>query len=305
MKSDTFILPVRRDVRASFEHAATTYDAAAVLQREVCDRLIERLGLIKVAPGTVLDAGCGTGYAREKLRARFPGQAIFGLDIAFGMAARALGAGPRGSFLQRALGKAIGRGSPFHAVCGDMEALPLASSRFSLVFSNLALQWCRPAQVFAEAQRVLQPGGLLMFSTFGPDTLHELRAAFAAVDERPHVNLFLDMHDVGDLLVHAGLGDPVMEMETLTLTYGEIKALMRELKAIGAHNVMPGRRAGLMGADAWRRVVAAYETRRRGGTLPATFEVIYGHAWKPQHATRRARADGSQVIDFAVSERKS
>ncbi len=301
MKADQFILPDRRDVRLSFERAARSYDAAAVLQREVCDRLLERLDLVRLEPGCILDAGCGTGYAKERLLARFAGQSVIGIDIAAGMLAQAQRAGPRSSFLQRA----IGRKPPFHAVCGDIEALPLAPASLALVFSNLALQWCRPALVFAEAARVLRPGGLVMFSTFGPDTLHELRAAFAAVDQRPHVNLFLDMHDVGDLLVHAGLGDPVMEMETITLTYTDVKALMRELKAIGAHNVMPGRRAGLMGADAWRRIAAAYETRRSAGRLPATFEVIYGHAWKPLQPSRRARADGSQVIDFAASPRKS
>ena len=304
MKAEDFIVPARRDVRASFERAAQSYDAAAVLQREVCDRLAERLELIKVVPGPVLDAGCGTGYAKDKLIARFPGQPVIGVDIAHGMLTQARAAGPRRSLMHRAFSGAIGRKPPFHAVCGDIEALPLAPSSIGLVFSNLALQWCRPAQVFAEAQRVLWPGGLLMFSTFGPDTLRELRAAFATVDQRPHVNLFLDMHDVGDLLVHAGLGDPVMEMETLTLTYADLKALLRELKAIGAHNVMPGRRAGLMGGDAWRRVLAAYETRRSGGTLPATFEVIYGHAWKPLQATHRVRADGAQVIDFAPRARR-
>jgi malonyl-CoA O-methyltransferase len=149
--------------------------------------------------------------------------------------------------------------------------------------------------VFAEAARILQPGGLLLFSTFGPDTLKELRAAFAAADGYGHVNTFIDMHDLGDGLVQAGLADPVMEMEVITLEYSSVEKVARDLQAIGARNALPDRPRGLSGRERWRKVVAQYETMRRAGILPATYEVVYGHAWKvpPRHLP-----DGRQVIDF-------
>jgi malonyl-CoA O-methyltransferase len=142
---------------------------------------------------------------------------------------------------------------------------------------------------------VLQSEGLFIFSTFGPDTLKELRAAFARVDGAEHVNAFIDMHDLGDCLVHAGFADPVMEMEVVTLEYSTVMEVARDLQAIGARNSMPGRPRGLGGRHHWERVVAAYETQRRNGVLPATYEVIYGHAWK---VPPKKTADGRQVIDF-------
>jgi malonyl-CoA O-methyltransferase len=293
MKSGEFQLPAKRDVRRSFDRAATSYDRAAVLQREVCGRILDRLDYIKLAPGRIVDLGCGTGHCAGKLLARYPQSQVVGLDIAAAMLRHARQRHPDPGLLQRLLG----RTPRFQALCGDGEALPLAAASTDLVFSNLTLQWCEPVRVFAEVHRVLAPGGLFMFSTFGPDTLQELRAVFTSIDQRPHVNLFLDMHDIGDLLVPAGFGDPVMDMELITLTYADVKTLMIELKSIGAHNVMPGRRAGLMGKDAWQRIVVAYERHRRDGRLPATFEVVYGHAWKPLHAARKL-ADGRQVIDF-------
>jgi malonyl-CoA O-methyltransferase len=180
-------------------------------------------------------------------------------------------------------------------LCADLERLPLAGSCAQLAFSNLALQWCRPEAVFAEAARVLEPGGLFLFSTFGPDTLKELRGAFAAADGRPHVNTFVDMHDLGDLLVHAGLADPVMDMDVITLEYSCVEKVARDLKAIGARNALPGRPRGLSGRGLWRKVIAAYEEHRRDGVLPATYEVVYGHAWK---VPPRKSADGRSVIDF-------
>jgi len=142
---------------------------------------------------------------------------------------------------------------------------------------------------------VLETGGLFMFSTFGPDTLKELRRAFAAVDDRDHVNTFIDMHDLGDALVHAGFADPVMEMESLVLEYADVEAVARDLKAIGARNALPGRPRGLAGKSRWQAMAAHYERCRRDGALPATYEVVYGHAWK---AAPRKTADGRQVIDF-------
>ena len=163
--------------------------------------------------------------------------------------------------------------------------------------SNLTLQWCDPQQVAKEVARVLRPEGLFMFTSFGPDTLKELRAAFRAIDDKPHVNRFVDMHDIGDMLVEAGFADPVMDQEIVTLTYPEIAPLLKELKGIGAHNVLNGRSTGLMGRARWLRMVAAYESFRKDGRLPATYEVVYGHAWKPQFSKRKT-VDGAQAIDL-------
>jgi malonyl-CoA O-methyltransferase len=179
-------------------------------------------------------------------------------------------------------------------VCADVEALPLAANSMELVWSNLALQWCNDlAATFRQLHGVLQLNGLLLFSTFGPDTLKELRSAFQGVDGHSHVNRFIDMHDIGDMLVAAGFADPVMEMETLTLTYSDVRAVMEDLRGIGAHNVTAGRSQGLMGKAAWKAVTENYERLRRDGKLPATFEIIYGHAWKP---APKAAADGRAII---------
>ncbi len=181
-------------------------------------------------------------------------------------------------------------------LCADMERLPLARHSLPMVWSNLALQWTDdPAPVFREIHRVLEPGGLFVFSTFGPDTLKELRAASAGLDGHQHVNRFIDMHDLGDALVHAGFANPVMEMEHITLTYGDLRALLLELKAIGAHTVKEARRSGLMGKAQWQQLTANYERFRRDGRLPATYEVVYGHAWAGQTTKLE---DGRQVIEF-------
>ncbi len=281
MTDSDFMLVDKQHMRSAFQRAAGGYDASAVLQREIADRLLERLALIKLAPTRILDAGCGTGYCTRALSQRYPRAQVLGIDIAEGMTARAhTDHGPRST-----LGRWRRRD---RYVCGDAESLPLASASIDMVFSNLAVQWCNPQLVFAEFLRVLRPGGLLMFTSFGPDTLRELRRAWATVDADPHVHGFVDMHDLGDALMRTQFAEPVMDMEHITLTYTDVVSVMRDLKAIGAHNVARGRRAGLLGKQHYARFVAAYESERRtDGRIPATYEVVYGHAWAPVEDNRR------------------
>ena len=281
------VLPVKRDVRRAFERAARTYDEAAVLQREVGARLLEHLDPMRIEPRRVLDLGCGTGESLAALQRRYARAHVIGLDLAHAMLVRAAARAP---WWRRTLGR-----PGASLVCADAESLPLAPASVDLVFSNLALQWCDPGRVFAECARILAPQGLFLFSTFGPDTLAELRAAFASTGGGAHVNTFIDMHDLGDALVASGFADPVMEMEVLTLEYADVFAVARDLKALGAVNALPGRARGLSGRGRWARMTEAYERFRRDGALPATFEVVYGHAWK---VPPKRLPDGRQVIGF-------
>jgi malonyl-CoA O-methyltransferase len=298
----------RAQVRRSFERAAATYDGAAVLQREVGQRMAERLGFVRMQPASILDAGCGTGAALDELRARYPDARLIGLDLAFAMAHAARDrAGSAAISARSLLGRVLGplapaRDVPTWCICGDVASLPIKAGSLDLIWSNLTLQWVGdPQGVFAEFRRVLRVGGLLSFTTFGPDTLKELRAAFLTADRATHVGRFIDMHDIGDMLLQAGFAEPVMDMETLTLTYGDATGLMRDLKAIGARNLTAGRPRGLMGRQRWQRMLSTLEETRRDGRLPATFEVVYGHAWKPQPRTTE---DGSAIIHMEPRNRQ-
>jgi malonyl-CoA O-methyltransferase len=265
------VLPSRASVRRAFSRAAGHYDEHAFLQREIGARLLQHLEGLRIEPARILDLGCGTGSAFAPLRERFGKARIVGIDLALPMLMHARA---RGSWWQR------WRGEAPSLACADAEALPLANASQQMVHSNLTLQWCDPARAFAEAARVLSAEGLVIFSTFGPDTLKELRAACAAAGAPDRVNAFVDMHDLGDALVHAGFADPVMDMEVLTLEYASVERLVRDLKGISATALTaPG--AGLGARGRWRRVVAEYERLRRDDALPATYEVVYGHAWKP------------------------
>ncbi|UTH75597.1 malonyl-ACP O-methyltransferase BioC [Chromobacterium sp. IIBBL 290-4] len=283
-------------VRASFEKAAASYDSAAVLQREVSDRMAERLDYIKHQPALILDAGAGTGYGAAQLRERYPQARVLELDLAHAMLLASRERGRAGEGLLKKLFKP----SPPWQVNADIEKLPLADSSVDMIWSNLTIQWINvPDKMFAELRRVLKPDGLLMFSTLGPDTLSELRDAFGGVDGATHVNQFIDMHDIGDALMRAGFAEPVMDMEKIVLTYDNAKSVMRDLKAIGAHNATAGRGRGLMGKEAWRKVEEAYERHRRDGKLPASYEVVYGHAWKGTgKKLAKMSDDGRQVIEF-------
>lgn len=286
--ADDMLLDKRR-VRRSFERAAATYDACAVLQHEVCKRMLQRLEYIKIEPKAILDAGSGTGNALPELTRRYRRVPIVAVDIAASMLREGRARFPWWQTLP-------GLRPELYPVCADIEALPLAPQSVGLVWSNLVFQWLNdlPGMV-RDLHRVLAPGGLIMFSTFGPDTLKELRGAFASADGHTHVNRFVDMHDIGDMFVGAGYADPVMDMEPFTLTYPDVRTLMRDLKSIGAHNATRGRAAGLSGKSVLEGVTRNYEALRRDGKLPATFEVVYGHAWKP---LPRVSATGRRVIDI-------
>ncbi len=274
------------EVRRAFSKAAASYDASAVLQREVCTRMLERLDYVKLQPNRILDVGSGTGWGTRQLAHRYPVAQIVALDIALGMLKAGRG---RLSWWQKLFG-----GATQLQLCADVEALPLSLQSFEMVWSNLTVQWCNdlPA-TFAEIQRILKVDGLLMFSTFGPDTLKELRMAFNGVDGYNHINRFADMHDIGDMLLAAGFAEPVMDMEFITLTYDDVKSVMQDLRSIGAHNATVGRSPGMMGKAKWASILQNYESLRRNGKLPATFEVIYGHAWK---VPPKYTPDGKTII---------
>ncbi|NIP72394.1 MAG: malonyl-ACP O-methyltransferase BioC [Gammaproteobacteria bacterium] len=258
-------------VRRFFDAAAESYDAAAVLQHEVGRRLIERLDYVRLRPAVVLDVGAGTGVTTAELGRRYRRSRLLALDLS-----------PR--MLQRARRRAPWFRRQGHLV-GDAQRLPLAGGCCDLVFSNLTLQWCeRLEAALAEFRRVLRPGGLLMFTTFGPDTLQELRRSWAAADGYSHVSAFPDMHDVGDALLRARFADPVMDTERFTLTYPTVARLVQDLRAWGARNATQGRARGLTGRRRARAMAEAYEGFRRDGVLPATYEVVYGHAWVPEAA---------------------
>lgn len=269
----------KRRARRAFEAAAAGYDLAAVLQREIADRLLERLDYIRLQPRRILDLGCGTGYAVQPLHRRYRRVEVVALDFALPMLQQAR---RRGSWLRRP-----------HCLCADAESLPLAEGSVDLILSNATLQWCNDLNgTFRECLRVLRPGGLLMFTTFGPDTLKELRAAWSEIDGHSHVSPFPDMHDLGDALVRTRFADPVMDAERLTVTYARLADLMADLKCLGAHNATDRRPRGLTGPRRLAALEAAYEAYRRDGRLPASYEVVYGHAWAPE---QKPVADGVAI----------
>lgn len=276
----------RSHVRRAFGRAARSYEAHAPLQAEVGLRLRERLDETPLTPQCVLDVGCGPGAGSAALTARFPDAELIALDLALPMLQAAqvhLGDRPKAA-----------------RVCADAQALPLADASVDLVHSNLCLQWCDdPGLALDEFRRVLRPGGVLLFSTFGPDTLKELRAAFAAVDATPHVSRFVDMHDIGDALLSTGFRDPVLERDDFVLTYADARTLMRELRAIGATNADAQRARALTGKAHLARVVEAYEAFRRDGVLPATYEVVYAQAQAPEPGQPR-RHGGADVASFPI-----
>ena len=272
----------RAGVRAAFDRAGATYEAAAVLQAKVGEELLERLAPFQLDPALILDLGAGTGRFSAELKRRYRRSRVIALDLAPGMLRQAV--------------RHQGWRRRFDRVCADATRLPLKPASVDVVFSNLMLQWCDPPdRALAEARRVLNPHGFFAFSTLGPDTLKELRSAWGEADEHTHVNRFLDMHDVGDALMRAGFSEPVLDVERLTVTYADVMPLMRDLQSIGARNVTAGRVRSLTGKDRLRRMRAGYEAFRREGSLPATYEVIYGAAWSCGRAVPASGVPGTEV----------
>lgn len=289
--TDDYALDPKR-VRAAFERAASRYEAAAFLAHEVGDRMLERLALLRRAPNMILDMGSGTGYCARKLKQRYPAASVAQLDVAHSMLQQARGPS---SWWRRSMGRFATRDDLL--VCADMTSLPFSARSFDMVWSNFALHWTTtPLPVFEEIRRVLRPRGVLMFSTLGPDTLKELRACFDAASGFAHIHRFVDLHDLGDMLITARFSDPVMDMETITLTYEEARACFRDLKVGSVGNLNAGRNPALTGKARFKRITEAYEHYRHDGRLPATFEIVYGQAWRAE--TEPTVDDGRAVIRF-------
>lgn len=282
-------------VRRSFARAAAGYGEADFFAREIDRRMQERLDFVRIEPRRIVDLGCSRGASLPGLRERYPQAATVGIDLVPAMLLP--GAQPK-SLLPRWL--KLGRDNAPGFIAADAARLPLQGGCAGLVWSNLLLHWLDdPLPALAEAHRVLEVGGLLMFSTLGPDTFKELRAAFA--DGYAHTQRTIDMHDLGDMLVETGFADPVMDMEVLQLTYDSFDAMLAELRAAGSSCAMKARRHGLTGRRTWASAREAYEKLRSDGKLPATFEVVYGHAWK---AVPKQTADGRAIVRFDLPRRR-
>jgi malonyl-CoA O-methyltransferase len=243
-------------IAESFSRAATTYDGAAQLQREIGEQLWVMVP--ECTPKRVLDLGCGTGVYSQWLQQKFPQAQVISLDIAMGM-----------------LQEARSSGRARFSVCGDAESLPLQAGSVEVIFSNLAIQWCQqPEHLFAEIYRVLAPGGVCLLSTFVPGTLRELEIAWQQVDSAVHTNRFFSADELCSAASAQGFENISRFNETCTRYYGSVSGLMRELKAVGARNLNAGRRSGLMGKRKLIQLARAYEPLRQAGHLPGTYEVL-------------------------------
>ncbi len=256
-------------VRRMADQAARHYDSAAWLPRQVASVLMEHLQPVRIQPARILDVGAGTGICSRLLAQHYRGARVISMDFSTAMLRVARGRGPR--WLSKRT-----------VAAGDGASLPLADDSIDLLVSSLMLPSCpAPDAVLLEFHRVLKPGGLLMFSSLGPDTLQELRAAWSAVDAQVHVHAFIDMHDLGDALLRAGFNDVVMDTERVTGRYPEVASLMTELQRLGVSNAARGRHKSLTTPAHLAAMAAEYERFRADSDLPASFEVVFGHAWRP------------------------
>lgn len=266
-------------VERRFDRAAAGFDDADFLHALTMDGLLARLQPMKVEPGIVVDLGCGTGRAIRPLAKQFRGARVIGVDRSRGMLDRCR---RQRLWLTKA-----------SFIRADARHLPLADNSIDVVFSNLLLPWIDDlAPLAREVSRVLRKDGLFAFSTLGPDTLGALRDAWAAIDDQPHVNRFIDMHDVGDSLARNGLRDPVLDVDRTTVTYENANGLFRDLAASGARNALSRRHKGLTGR---RRFDAMRQRLEDSGKFAVDVEIVYGHSW----GSGRGSADGSVRIDAA------
>lgn len=275
----------KQKIASSFSQAAGRYDQAAQLQSCIATEMLNRLQSIHFQPNTILDLGCGTGRFTRALAKQYRKSHVLGLDIAPGMIAVAQ---QRNGWWRK----------PDY-ILGDAEALPLADQSVDLVFSSFALQWCEQIDTaFQEVLRVLKPNGLFMFSIPGPDSLYELALSWQAVDQYQHVNRFVDMHILGDALLRLGFKLPVMDVDRHCLHYGSVIELMRDLKAVGAQQVIGARNRGLTGRQRLAQLSDAYQQfARSDGQLPLTYEVIYGHAWRADMCSEPPFKQPVQVVE--------
>jgi malonyl-CoA O-methyltransferase len=295
----------KRRIRADFSNAADSYDAAAVVQQEICNRALERLQMLKLQPQTILDIGSGTGKSVRGLQVRFPGSRVIASDIAIPMLLHTY------------------QTQTLQTVCCDAEQLSIADNSVDLVFSTSTFQWCENLnQVFLECSRVLKNDGVLVFTTFGPDTLKELRQSWAQVDEQIHVHGFIDMHHIGDLLLANHYADPVVDMELITLEYSKARQLLRDLKDTGSRGKFVSDHSdnegdadiardssfatGLMGKNKFQQFELAYESfRQDNGLLPASYEVIYGYARKsPENKNSQLNNETNGEVRISIDQIK-
>ncbi len=264
----------RQTVAQRFNKIAESYDQASIIALETGRRLLDRLHYIKLQAGTILDLGCATGYCAEHLQAQFPDATVMGIDIAHNMLQQVTTA----------------------RTCADAASLPIKSGTIDLVISNLLLPWCDDiGQVIGEIKRVLSPQGSFLLTTYGPDTLKELRTSWATVDQYTHTQDFYDMHDIGDALLQCGFTDPVVDMENITIRYRAVESLLKDLHESGSQNLSAKKRRTLTGRNHWQQFIKAYQDQADNeGRFPASYEIIYAHAWQSQPKQKQS-ADGSEI----------
>ncbi|MFM7481783.1 MAG: malonyl-ACP O-methyltransferase BioC [Candidatus Methylopumilus sp.] len=278
----------KKRAQASFNKASASYEDAAVFQKHVLGEMFLRLKLLKINPNIILDLGCGPGNAGPDLKAAYKPRDLIYLDFAYDMLKKAEEKN-KDYFL-----KAFTSKTAQQFICADMEAIPLLENSVDMVWSNLSLQWCNDLdQVFTQIAKTLTHNGLFIFSTLGPSTLQELRASLASFSKHSHVNQFIDMHDIGDALIQCGFSDPVLDVDVYTLTYSTFKEIMYDLKHIGARNALQGRARSMTGKGFLYELEKLYEVYRADEKLPATYEVVYGHAWKVNK-----QLDESSIVKF-------
>jgi len=274
-------------IRHTFDRLAPGYDKHAALEQEVCNRLLEKTPFHRLAPATILDLGCGTGFAAAKLKQSFRKARVIGMDTSLGML----------SHLRRRSGLL----KPLKGVCGDLAALPFATGSVDMLVANLSGYWCpEPMAMFAEYRRVLRPDGMLLFSTFGPGLMKELKAAWHEVDTNVEMPEFPDLMEIGDGLVAAGFREPVMDMEVITLQYPDLQAMLRELEATGTAMLIRGWNNGY---GAGSSLDQAYMPFLKDGKYPLSFEIVYGVAFGPQEG-QPVKTSTGDVATFSVEALK-